>query len=446
MGRTYRPTLTVRSWSPKGSNWMGMLRRHMKNGAVFADSLSSLRDLEKIWDAVIVGNPLIAKSPRGNVLDLDGVSDYIDLGAFDQNDLAVASTWSLEVWFKADVTDSQDVIFASSVGTNDRIAIYITADIIRASIYDGSFTSKSSAFVDTDSWHHIVMVNAAGTLTVYLDGAAITGTDDASTSATVATFIGARTSGTFLFNGKVGELTIFPHAFSAAEAAQLYKGTTNDYMLDLHASWELDTTSTAADAIQDLGWKAGGYHLTGASIATIVDGPAPGSRGVTLDGSADYADIADLEITAYPFTLAAWFRGTGTGPHEVIIDLADSALNTTNFSIKMKSGSIVSSARSEDAFEESTGVSANDGAWHHGVCVFASATSRKLYLDGVFVDEATGSKPLSSGMNRFSIGRFGDTTPSSNFPGDAALPRFFAAALSGLQVMDLYERERRGAA
>lgn len=163
-------------------------------------------------------------SNGNNVLDFDG-GDFLEIGSFTAL-LSELVDFTVFIALKSDVNDATDrVLFASSVDTNNRIAIARTnSDTFVTGSFNGSvFDSVDVSFTDTASFHIGTMVNTPAT-TGRLDGTALAGsTDNPSVSATANTTIGSRTDETVFWNGSVAEVIVYSRELSSAEVATVEK-------------------------------------------------------------------------------------------------------------------------------------------------------------------------------------------------------------------------------
>lgn len=119
-----------------------------------------------------------------------------------------------------------------------------------------------------------------------------------------------------------------------------------------------------------------------------------------LNPSQAYLILSSAVTTSTPLTIVGWCNATTTGvigsinagPGTGGTDCWSLVINGTgNAAADVKRGIAQSSA-------ESTGV-AGDGSWHHLAAVFASSTSRTVYLDGVAGAQDTANiDPGASGL------------------------------------------------
>lgn len=159
-----------------------------------------------------------------------------------------------------------------------------------------------------------------------------------------------------------------------------------------------------------------------------------------FDGTNDKVVMASAPVTAYPFTLVGWQQSALGAGERSLISLANSAstivwwfvsidvankpvLGAKNTSSKWITGSVV------------------DASWHFIVGVFASATSRELFCDGVSVGTSVNSVPYSSANSVCWIGAIGSSSPSYK-DSNIALPRVFNVALSIERIKGYYNQER----
>jgi hypothetical protein len=121
-----------------------------------------------------------------------------------------------------------------------------------------------------------------------------------------------------------------------------------------------------------------------------------------FDGTDDAVGAGVQLVAGYPFTLSAWVNTTDTTG--TIFSLYDTGVATYQ-EIGIDSGNA-----SADSVTSGSGASAlsastvNNGAWHHVVGVFASATSRAIYVDGRLETTNTSSVTFGSGIDSWSIG------------------------------------------
>ncbi len=154
--------------------------------------------------------------------------DYVDLGAVINTFLGKADTFSVYIKFKADVTSGNDLLFASSVASTDRMFIGLVSDVLTCGIYTGSFSSKNVAFTDTASTHQVIFSNTNETITAYLDGVELTGsgTNPATTGDALAVIANRTIPGDgTTFNGDIYEVAIYNTVLTSEQRTSVFAGS-----------------------------------------------------------------------------------------------------------------------------------------------------------------------------------------------------------------------------
>lgn len=133
----------------------------------------------------------------------------------------------------------------------------------------------------------------------------------------------------------------------------------------------------------------------------------------SLNGSNQYLSTTTAPATAFPCTIAFWFNkdSTATKNGVFIRNGTTGAIVGAYFTTALR-GYISSGGTADFAATANYTV----GTWHHACVVFASNTSRTIYMDAA--NSATNTTNLSiSGLNQFWIGT---AAGSTNFDGDLA--------------------------
>ncbi len=164
-----------------------------------------------------------------------------------------------------------------------------------------------------------------------------------------------------------------------------------------------------------------------------------------FDGKNGYVDIDRAIISDYPFTIAAWVKTDGFADENedmVILSLADPSKSNRYFGIfigESEKGKACIRARNTSTKTVSGNTVITNGKWHYVVGVFASSTSRILYVDGQL--EAFDDKKVyfSRDADLLTIGRWGDSSPISYFNGNIDEVQVWNTALSNEEIKNLSE-------
>ena len=145
-------------------------------------------------------------------------------------------------------------------------------------------------------------------------------------------------------------------------------------------------------------------------------------------------------FNSYPFTFCAWINPDLTHSG-VIMSVADKDVASRHWGINVTTGdpgNVIGRvfARNTTAFatDGSIQIVADGSTWTHLCGVFASSTSRKLYVNGVFDVEGTDSVAWSTAVDSWDIGRWGDSTPATYFDGKIDEPMVIKGNLTQPEI------------
>ena len=171
------------------------------------------------------------------------------------------------------------------------------------------------------------------------------------------------------------------------------------------------TSASASPQWQPTGGIIGGAIRMSATAQADVD------ENVTHTAAADI-------IPDYPFTLSSWVNTTSSvayretfvylGDQTTGAEYAQTSKEPNNAATNPNRGT--AAARNTNFFGATGGLSLTDGAWHHVVGVYNSATSRTVYVDGQQAGTNTTNVPVPD-TTRFSIGALMRNTPTDSYNG-----------------------------
>jgi hypothetical protein len=159
---------------------------------------------------------------RGNVLKIDGISDYVNIGAFDETENLTEFTVSY--WVKAAVADDNTTRYVFYKSSN----MYMyrsSAEYYYFAIYnDTNVATRGTLLAPKDTnWHHIAAVYNGTNIYTYIDmnKSALT-KFSGDTRQTTSGFAISMSSSTSAFNGSIDDFMFFERALSADEVNTLY--------------------------------------------------------------------------------------------------------------------------------------------------------------------------------------------------------------------------------
>jgi hypothetical protein len=120
------------------------------------------------------------------------------------------------------------VLFQNSNSASDRNGIRISSGILRFGYYNGSSWSSASGNINSNQWQHIVGVNNAGTLKLYINGILQSGTDNpyVHSDSSFLYFGKSTLSGTEeYFDGQMDEVKIYNYALTPNQVKTDYNNS-----------------------------------------------------------------------------------------------------------------------------------------------------------------------------------------------------------------------------
>lgn len=439
---------------------MGMLRRFIKDGAIFAERIGDPSSLVR-RGATVFGAPNIVASPFGPALHFNGNPDRIDI-PIPEVLKDGTSPWTVLVWAAPDSSDpaTNAPIFSSRIdGTHLAVLWHdVAGDPSPAQhnfrLANGGIRTRSSSIPISAGRYDLIGISlgaAVGSGELVVNGISQGNVADLGVFDCWPTkFSLGWMTGSVYWAGTIAMVAIFPRQLSAAEQLGLYKFQTFDYKHNLVSHWHMDDVGI----VQDVGWKEVGQTGTVIGNPTLADGIA-GGKCLDLDGTGDYVSLGTVAAisSATKFTWALWINQDVI---DVNGELLGNALATSQrFWISTRSTGelllqILGNTNKAEVSDYSTVISA--GRWHHIVLVFdGTATGNtnrlKFYVDGVLVTLSySGTIPavlLGTSGDAFKIGRGVASTPWAGLLDE---PMLFSEPLTNLQVRDLYEQQRAGKA
>jgi hypothetical protein len=155
--------------------------------------------------------------------------------------------------------------------------------------------------------------------------------------------------------------------------------------------------------------------------------------------NTEYFTSDTTPVTAAPFTVAAWFYPADATNYKTICYIGDKDVADHYFLLQLGgTGAVKVRATARGNVSQTATSTANYSAsvWQHAAAVFASATSRTAYLDGVAGTENTVSQ-TPSGCDRIAIGGNRDSTPDDYFGGRIAELGIWNVALTAGEIQSL---------
>jgi hypothetical protein len=157
-----------------------------------------------------------------------------------------------------------------------------------------------------------------------------------------------------------------------------------------------------------------------------------------FNGTNQSMATASTPVTVAPMTLACWFNSDNSTVAQRLIEVRSSTLNYFSLGLRGQDASdpvaiAISEGGSTEITRTTSGYFAN--TWHHACGVFASTTSRSVYIDGGSSATGTGTRSPAT-PNTIQIGIFAvDNT--QYFDGRMAEIGIWNAALTPAEIASL---------
>ncbi len=155
-----------------------------------------------------------------------------------------------------------------------------------------------------------------------------------------------------------------------------------------------------------------------------------------ISSSSQYLERSAAVATAAPLTMACWLSRTSG------VDMALMALNRNSGTIQefsllaFSTGELAAQTVNSTVAQAATASQMTIGNWHHCTAVFASATSRSVFINGSSKVTNTTSK-TPTGINTTAIGRVSRATPAFYNDGQIHWPAIWSVALTDAEVLRL---------
>ena len=157
------------------------------------------------------------------------------------------------------------------------------------------------------------------------------------------------------------------------------------------------------------------------------------------DASSEYLERGDAcGISAYPVTMACWFYGDDNSVNIVMMSLGNTVgTGVLHLMVRNPPDSDLLAFAENDSAVSAFALTSTDWSvniWHHGTVVFASATDRRVFLDGG--GKGTNATNIAWGtQNRTEIGsRRRDNVNEAFFSGSIAEAGIWNIALTDAEA------------
>lgn len=179
-------------------------------------------------------------------------------------------------------------------------------------------------------------------------------------------------------------------------------------------------------------------NYTTNSINNVQTTTRWGLPTMSFNGTNQYINIVQPIVTTYPFTISAWVKPDRVSGTQGIVFKGRSTAGNRYFGINLNNTTFQITARNRTARTANGTISAQVGQRYHVVGVFASATNRRIYVNGIQGGTSTNSVRLdTTAPQHRTVGKYAGTA-TNYFSGSIDEVRVYNKALTIEDIQNLY--------
>jgi len=154
----------------------------------------------------------------GGALTFNGSTDYVELGDNFSGIVGKANNYSISAWIYATAQPGTIINICPGGASDNRNGINILDGYVQGGYWNGSQYIGRKGPITLDAWHHVVLVNSSGVISLYLD--AVSQSVEGIFGLNLENRIGKNAS--YTFTGKMDDIRIFSRALGQDEINRLY--------------------------------------------------------------------------------------------------------------------------------------------------------------------------------------------------------------------------------
>lgn len=411
-------------------------------------------------NGTLTSGPTWTTGQIGGAVSFDGTDDYIIEAGTTQ--YKFTSSFAFGGWFQSTGDQDNRPVAGFDSGSNYRYSLVIDnvgaeSFQCQARLTGGLITASFTMTVVTNDWYHLYCSydDSLKVVTLYVNGTKAASSSVGSGSLTDGgagqqKFSIGRSQGSSpsYWTGIIDEMRMYNRAFSPEEVAKLYKSTAPDNPdTGLKGYWSLNGPDVSGTTVYDRSGIGNNGTMSGSPTVT----PGKNGQALKFDGSSYVSGVAPA--LSVPVTISAWYKidpnstlYTNTAKNETIAMLRSGSANyeafiirITNTSLNILRAVVCSLDNTSGTCQSATGTTnlwGNDG-WIHVVGVFASNTSRTVYVNGVSEGTDTISKDVQTTTLYAGVGT-SSTTLQHYAEGSIDDIRVYNRTLSDSEIATLY--------
>tara|TARA_B100001175_G_C19469472_1_gene620951 strand:- start:647 stop:1327 length:681 start_codon:yes stop_codon:yes gene_type:complete len=173
-------------------------------------------------------------SDNGGSIVFDGTNDYIDVSGTESFNAPLSINFTLSIWMYPTKTGNWQGVFTKNRSTGTQVGLFLSSSNEFVFGFSGSGGNLIGSSFSTNTWYHVVLVQAANTSRkIYINGSLdVTKTSTfGTTSSGSETFRLGQASGVNeYFGGRISNASIYNNkALTASEVLQNYNALKGRY-------------------------------------------------------------------------------------------------------------------------------------------------------------------------------------------------------------------------
>lgn len=396
-------------------------------------------------------SPYWVAGQTGNAGNFNGSNSYVDVG-----NLALSGTGSLTFSMRANSTGSDHRIFSQLTGSTTQAgALRLNGGAIEVWTGSAWVNIVPAGSIAANTWYRIGVVYSGGSITGYVNGARKNTASSGFTFSGVSAGIGAKFVSVHgvNFSGLIDEFRVYNSALTGDQIATDYFYFYND-PVNLPtaqltptplAHWKLN--EGVGTLVSDYRYLSSNGSYQGTAGSQWVAGKY--GTGLNFNGTNNYVSIAhradlNFESPSAQFTLMGWIKTSSAGDNTIVSKGRQTAWVHMPWNLRVSAGRAQLFRWCEGGgcggvnayFVNGTSTTLNNGQWRHVAFVNESATSHKIYVDGVLetTDTTTWNNTLTNTQN-MEIGRYPNYTANTYTTGQIDDVKIYGSALTAQQIV-----------
>ncbi len=318
-------------------------------------------------------------------LDFNGTDELIDLGS--DTSLNIGGDLTISAWVYVDAHKNFNFIISKFTDASNRNYELYVRNEANVTFVSNSDSTNSTTTIPINTWTHVAVTVQSGVTNgtkFYFNGTLDTTTGTTTVvSQTNATTIGRRSTGSYNFNGKISNVSIFDYTLSESQIKYLYNNNAGGSTPNPQNPMAI--TGSKPVAYYDLGGNSNptsnsGYpNLSNENGSVIYNNP-PFQSGIPYNLNQH---IALNQAFSYPngFTISFWikpyiaygtwgstflFHNTSTDSIQRIL-INNDANGRMYFRVNDQS---IGNTKPREQGDSQYGSNFQSGKWYHIVCVY----------------------------------------------------------------------------